>query len=162
MRQLGSFASGTVMLLLSLASSSCSADRRRPTSGASSCALATIDQLWMDPGAYQRRRICLVGFLGRMVAYGEDSPKLYATRDEAENTESERFVTIGIPMSVQIQERLSRHSVQPLRAEGVFEFDARCWPQAGGSQSDYTCSPSRPMRIAHARITFPGSSDVFP
>jgi hypothetical protein len=39
--------------------------------------------------------------------------------------------------------------------QGVFEFDPRCWPRSGQSEAEYTCFPSRLMRISKAEITFP-------
>jgi hypothetical protein len=118
------------------------------------CTSAAIDDLWANPSAYQRRRVCVSGFLGRMVPYGEDRPDLYSTREEAETRHSDRYVTIGVPMTISSQESLSRHSAQPLRVQGVFEYDARCWPRSGQGEAEYSCFPSRPMRIANAELTF--------
>jgi hypothetical protein len=118
------------------------------------CTAASIDDLWANPGAYRGRRVCVSGFLGRMVPYGEDRPDLYATPEEAQTRHAERYVTIGVPMTIASQEALSRRAVQPVRVEGVFEFDPRCWPPPGQSQAEYTCFPARPMRIANAELTF--------
>lgn len=147
----------TLLALVAPAAISCAPRSDvRSVGRAEECTPAAIDDLWANPRAYARRRVCVSGYLGRMVPYGEDSPKLYSTSEEAETTRSERYVTIGVPMTITSQEELSRHSVRPLRVQGVFEFDDRCWPQAGQTQADYTCFPSRPMRISNARVSFPG------
>ena len=121
------------------------------------CVDVTIDSLWNHPVEFSNRRICVVGFLGRMVPFGEDSPKLFATAEEAETNSSEHYITIGVRMTIPSQEMLSRHSVQPLRVEGIFGYDPRCWPQGNQPVAEYTCFPSRPMRLARAKITFLGS-----
>jgi hypothetical protein len=143
---------GTLGVLFALPS--CAGEIRTPAV-ASACVAATIEGLWARPQDFAGRRVCLSGVLDRMVAYGEDSPKLYGTREDAESG-SQQYVTLGVRMTVETQERLARHSLEPLRAEGVFEFDSRCWPQGDGSPSDFTCFPERPMRIAQARLSFPG------
>ena len=118
------------------------------------CLTATIEELWRNPSQFEGKRVCVSGLLGRMVPYGEDRPDLYATREEAETRHSQRYVTIGVPMTIASQEALSRHSVQSLRVQGVFEFDPRCWPAPGQSSAEYSCFPFRPMRIANAELTF--------
>lgn len=96
------------------------------------------------------------GFLGRMVPYGEASAQLFSTREEAESGSSEHYVTLGVRMTIVTQEKLSRHSAQPVQVEGVFAFDPLCWPRPDQAEADYSCFPPRPMRVEHARLLFPG------
>jgi hypothetical protein len=121
---------------------------------ATPCVETTVGELWRDPKPFVGRKVCLSGFLGRMVPYGEDSPKLYATPDEAEATKLERFATLGISLTIPVQERLSRYSAQPLRVEGVFVLEHPCLLDPQLSPSDSICSPPPSLRIAGARLIF--------
>lgn len=142
------------LLLAALSTPSCTAIQALAPASGTGCISTTIEGLAHRPREYSGRRVCVSGFLGQMVPYGEDSAKLYATREEAAATHAEYYVALSLPWSIQMQEALSRHSLEPLQVEGVFEFDADCWPRAGQAQSDYICFPPRPLRIRHARLAF--------
>ena len=118
------------------------------------CTAVTIDQLWRTPPSFEGRRVCVSGFLGDLIPYGEASPQLFATREEAQRAYSNRYLTIGIPFTMQVQERLSHHSVQPLEVEGVFTLEFPCVFATGAARNESVCEPPIEMRIAHARLTF--------
>lgn len=117
-----------------------------------SCLEATVEMLESAPHSYEGRQVCITGFFGSMVPYGEDTPKLYATVQEA-TALSSRYVRLYLPFEGNTQERLSRYSAQAARARGVFHFEAPCWPREDGSDPD-TCFPPRPMTLRHATIIF--------
>jgi hypothetical protein len=118
------------------------------------CIRTTIAALGADPGRYDGRRVCVSGYFGRIVPYGETSFELFATRPEAEAARADFFLGLGIRWDVMLQERLSRHSANFARVEGIFEHDRQCWPDAGRTESDYICSPPRPMRIRNVLLRF--------
>jgi len=118
------------------------------------CIEVTIDELWRNPPEFEGRRVCVSGFLGRMVRYGEASPELFATRRDAASTFSDRRIVIGIRFTIPVQERLSRHSLHPLRVEGVFELESPCLPRAREAQPGTVCSQPPEMRIALPRLIF--------
>jgi hypothetical protein len=120
----------------------------------SACLPATISDLARSPENYRGQRVCTQGFLGRIVSAGEDSPKLYATREEAQRTFADAQIDLDIPFDLQTQERLSRFSTQPLRVEGTFDFDSQCWPRRGRNEPDYHCFPLYPMRMGDAHLIF--------
>ena len=118
----------------------------------SQCLTVTIEQVRHNPPEFEGRRICLSGFLGRMIPYGEATPELYSTREDAQSTYSDRRVVLGVTFTVPVQERLSRHSLEPLRVEGIFELESPCVPVAHPLQRDTVCSLPPEMRISHARV----------
>lgn len=101
--------------------------------------------------AVSRIEICASGFLGAMVPYGEDDAELYSTIAEAKSKRADYDVHIGLPLTIKLLEALSRYSAQPVRVEGIFDFDQRCWPQTTGGRPDI-CFPPRPMRVGRARV----------
>lgn len=143
-----------VMLVASLAASCSSRPPARAGLTEGKCIATTVGEVWHNPQPFAGRRVCLSGYLGRIVPYGEDSPKLYATPDEAEATRLERFVTLGIPFTIPVQERLSRYSVQPVKVEGIVALEHPCLSEPAATPSDSLCSPPPSLRIARARLSF--------
>jgi hypothetical protein len=111
------------------------------------CKQVTVENLWNDPWPYAGKRICVSGFLGRMVPYGEDSADLFATKEEASLRQSERYVTISLLLSLKAQEELAGYSGRLLVVVGTFKFDERCWPRKGEMESRFQCFPPRPMEL---------------
>jgi hypothetical protein len=143
------------LAVLGLAAASCTAAHPARSRGTPTrCTTTTIDQLWRNPPQFEGRRICVSGFLGRMVPFGEASPELFSTRAEAESTYSDRRIVLGLPFTLRVQERLSRYSLQPLQVEGVFQLESPCLPVAAPAQRNTVCDPPPEMRIAGARLTF--------
>jgi hypothetical protein len=122
--------------------------------GRESCALVTIDDLWRDPPRFEGRRVCVTGFLGQLIPYGEATPELFRTRAEAESTHSDHRVVLGLPFTLLVQERLSRYSLRPLRAEGVFNLESECRPTKRARADDTVCEAPPEMRISSARLRF--------
>jgi hypothetical protein len=118
------------------------------------CVETTIRALAANPIAYEGRRVCVSGFFGRIVPYGETSFELFATTTEAETRHAGLFLDLGVRWDARLQERLSRHSAEGARVEGIFEHDPQCWPAPGRGQPDYMCSPPRPMRIRYILLRF--------
>ena len=116
------------------------------------CQRVTIERLWENPGPYGGKTLCLSGFLGRMVAYGEDSADLFATREEAKTRDSEHYVTISLPLTMKVQEELAKYSERKLDVAGIFQFDPKCWPKSGETESRFKCFPSRPMQLLKPEI----------
>lgn len=118
-----------------------------------SCDQVIMEQLWNTPWAFGGRRVCVEGYLGQMVPYGEDSAELFETRAEAVSRHADRYITILVPMTADNQERLASVSLSRVRVEGVFEFNERCWPsRATGEPSRFRCAPARPMELADPAI----------
>jgi hypothetical protein len=82
-----------------------------------------------------------------MVPYGEDSPDLFATKDEAADRYSTKYVSLGVQMTLLVQKELATFGERELEVVGVFEFDAACWPSPEGVPSKFKCFPPRPMTI---------------
>jgi hypothetical protein len=118
------------------------------------CLAVTIDQLWRNPLPFEGRPVCVRGLLGRMVPYGEDRPELYSTRRDATHNDSNHYLVLGFPFTIPVQERLSRHSLQPLQAEGIFQLEFPCQPAERSPLRDTPCDPPPDMRLAHARLVF--------
>jgi hypothetical protein len=127
---------------------------RLPSEATIDCKQTTILDLWSNPWPYKGQRVCLTGFLGRMVKYGEDGPDLFATKAEAANRKSRQFLSLGVPMDLLVQKDLALNSERKLDVVGVFEFDARCWPTPNGIESKFKCSPPRPMSIRQVSLAF--------
>lgn len=134
---------------------SCStAHGSKPNRISTPCITTNIGDLWRDPKRFTNKRVCLSGYLGRMVAYGEDSPKIYATESEAQATKLERFATLGIPFTIPVQERLSRYALRKVQVEGIVELEFPCGSQPTSEPTDSLCSPPPSLRIAKARLQF--------
>jgi hypothetical protein len=118
------------------------------------CVVASVNDLWRDPKRFVGHRICASGYFGRMVAYGEDSPKLYATEAEAKATRLERYATIGIPFNIAVQEQLSKYSLKTVNVEGVLTLEFPCKYKVVRESSGSYCSPPPLLRIAKAHLTF--------
>jgi hypothetical protein len=148
-----------MLVLLSVASiagliqGACTARPQTPSAARASCLAASVEKLRADPGRYSRKPICLTGYLGPMVAYGEASARLFSTPEAARNTPSD-YLAIGVPMTLLSQERLARYSSQKIEVRGIFHYDRKCWPKPGKAEADYQCFPPRPMEVRNARITF--------
>jgi hypothetical protein len=125
-----------------------------PATASTKCVTVTINDLWRNPKQFENQRICASGFLGRMVTYGEDSPKLYATEAEAQATKLERFATLGVTFTIATQEHLSRYSGQAVRAEGILKLEFPCTAERHAERLDSVCSPPPSLRIAKAHLTF--------
>jgi hypothetical protein len=123
----------------------------------SNCRQVTIDELWNNPWPYRDQRVCLSGFLGRMVPYGEDSPDLFATRQAAADRLSRQYLSLGVQMSLLVQKELAAKSERKFDVVGTFEFDAQCWPGQDGVESAFHCFPPRPMTIRQVELAL--SSD---
>jgi hypothetical protein len=95
---------------------------------ASDCQEITVEQLWLAPRSFAGDRVCVTGFLGSMVAYGEESAELFATREAAEARTSEHYITVSAPMGGPEQVELAGLSGQPLTIVGKFELSEICWP----------------------------------
>lgn len=143
-----------VILAASLAASCSSHPPARAGSAEGKCIATTVGEIWHNPKPFAGRRVCLSGYFGRIVPYGEDSPKLYATPEEADATRLERFVTLGIPFTIPVQERLARYSVQPVRVEGIVTLEHPCLSEPVATPSDSLCSPPPSLRISRARLNF--------
>lgn len=117
-----------------------------------SCLGATVDQLWDEPSRFDGRRVCVAGFLGRMVAYGEDSAELYGSKDDAEERHTPRFLVLGLPLTLSRQAQLPQHSTQLVLAWGVFAFEPSCVMQSGRIPAG--CRSYRPARLRVERLTF--------
>lgn len=131
--------------------STASADLHR---NADACLVTTIAALGVDPGRYEGRRICVSGFFGRIVPYGETNFELFTTRQQAEQQQADLFLDLNIRWEVRLQAELSRHSSEFARVEGIFEHDQQCWPRSGQVGTDYNCYPPRPMRLRYILLRF--------
>jgi hypothetical protein len=100
------------------------------------------------------RRVCVSGFFGRMITYGEAAPELYPSKADAEAAFSEKKIVLGFPFNVRVQEQVSRHSAQPLRVTGVFVLEYPCHPAVEPVRNGTACDPPPRMRIEHARLRF--------
>jgi hypothetical protein len=145
-------------VLMGLAAASC-VPQEVPTAAKAeaskeSCISTTIDALWRNPPEFENRRVCVSGFLGRLVPYGEATPEIFSTKEDAEPAFSDRRVVLGLPFTLEVQERLSRYSVQPLRVEGVFQLESPCVPAKNKFSQDTVCESAPEMRISGARLTF--------
>lgn len=136
------------------ASSCSSTDTEHVRLNAPLCVEATINSLGADPARYEGRRVCVSGFFGRIEPYGETRFELFTSRAEAETGHADLSLDLGIRWDVMLQVRLSRHSAEFVRVEGVFEYDPQCWPPARQIESDFRCSPPRPMRLRNVRLQF--------
>jgi hypothetical protein len=116
--------------------------------------------LGADPASYNGRHVCVSGFFGRIVPYGETDFELFATKEEAESGRGDFFLGLGVRWDVMLQARLSRHSAEFARVEGIFEHDQQCWPAPGRDESDYRCFPPRPMRIRYALLRFSDGTEI--
>lgn len=125
------------------------------------CVQTTIDDLALEPSRYSGRNVCAAGFFGTMVPYGETTADLYRFESEAQSLHANVYLQLALPLNADLQERLSRYSVQWAIAEGVFEYDPRCWPAEGQQEPNYRCFPPRQMRLVGARLRFPDGA-VFP
>lgn len=145
----------SIALVLLGLGGSCTTLQAPPSAGrAASCVRATIDELGRNPGQYGGTRVCLSGFFGRMIPYGETSAELFATKEQAETIHADYYVELEVELDLRTQERLSHYSAQPVQVEGIFEFDAECWPQGENAEPDYTCFPPRPMRLSYPLLRF--------
>lgn len=143
------------LVAIGLTAVSCAAaDSSGPPGTSATCVTVTIDDLWRNPPRFLGRRVCVSGFLGWMIPYGEATPELFSTREDAESTHSDRRIVLGLPFTLQVQERLSRHSLQPLQVEGRFQLESPCTLASDSTQNDTVCDLPPQMRIARARLTF--------
>lgn len=118
------------------------------TSDLEVCRAVSIYDLWNQPWEYDGMRVCVEGYLGQMVPHGEDSLDLYRTDAEALDRFSQQFVSIGLPMTLALQERLASTGLRHAMVVGTFTFDERCWPdRESGRPTIYRCAPERPMRL---------------
>lgn len=116
------------------------------------CERVSVQQLWDNPWPYGEKRVCVSGYLGHMIPYGEESADLFATAEDAKLRQSVRYVTLSVPLTIDAQEELARYSDTKLDAVGTFHFDERCWPQHGEKEASYQCFPPRPMKLLNAKI----------
>jgi hypothetical protein len=118
------------------------------------CIDATVERLWRNPTRFVGRRVCVSGFLGRMIPYGEAAPELYPTKEDAEVAFSEKKIVLGFPFNVRVQERLSPYSARRLHVNGVFMLESACVPAADPFRTGTACDPPPEMRIGDARLRF--------
>jgi hypothetical protein len=128
------------------------ASGRTVTSG--TCVRVTIAELAANPARFGGRRICVSGYFGRVIPYGETSTELFATNEEAESGRAEAYLELGVRLNVTVQERLSHHSGEFVNVDGFFEYDPRCWPVSNERESAYRCFPPRPMRVRNTLLRF--------
>ena len=145
---------GALCVIGLLAISCSSTNRAHINTHAQRCDETTIQALAADPGRFEGRRICVSGFFRRIVPYGETSFELFPTREEAETGHADFFLDLGIRWDVMLQARLSQHSAEFTRAEGIFEHDPQCWPAPGQQEPDYRCSPPRRMKLRFVLLRF--------
>ena len=142
-------------VIISVVSSSCShAPDSHFVAQDAGCIAATVQDLGQRPGQYTGRRVCVSGYFGQIVPHGEDEPRLYATREQAETRHADYYLQLGFPFTIPVQARIARYSGQPIRVDGVFEYDPRCWPPPGHPEHAFQCFPPRPMTVRHARVRF--------
>jgi hypothetical protein len=116
------------------------------------CERVTIAELWSNPWPYAGRRVCISGYLGRMVSYGEDSLDLFASKEDAAERHSPQYLSLGVQMTLLAQKELASYSERRLTAVGTFEFDEACWPTRNGVASKFKCFPPRPMTIRDVEL----------
>jgi hypothetical protein len=121
--------------------------RDRPGPDFGNCTTATVDQLWADPWLYRGKRVCVAGYLRRMVPYGEESAALVDRREDARGWRTDRYVTLSVKLTPSVQEALSKNSETRLDAVGVFAFDATCSPDGTLAGDGFRCSPDREMQL---------------
>jgi hypothetical protein len=128
----------------------CATDSR-PIARGQGCALATVSDLRRSPEVYTGHIVCVTGFLGQLVEYGEDSPDIYATREQAISRFTDDYVTLGVRFDVQTQKRLYRYSTRRMTVRGRLVVDPLC--RSNPSQRGVPkCIPDRPMKIESAQI----------
>lgn len=88
-----------------------------------SCVHVKVDVLAIDPANYAGKLVCVSGFLGQMVPYGEEEAGLYGTRDQALSRRAPAYLHIGIRLTVDLQTQLARRSGEQAVAIGTFDFD---------------------------------------
>lgn len=126
------------------------ADRIEPR--AQHCEQVSIEELWNNPAPHAEKRICVSGYLGHMVPYGEESADLFSSAEQAKSRQSDHYITLSLPLTMKAQEELASYSDRKLDAVGTFHFDRRCWPQSGEKESQYQCFPPRPMKLLNAIV----------
>jgi hypothetical protein len=92
------------------------------------CLEVTVKALSDSPLLYERRRVCLAGYLRRMVPYGEDSAALVDEKSNANWRSNAPMLNLSIPFTLEVQEKLSHYSEQKLHAVGTFRFDRKAYP----------------------------------
>ena len=122
------------------------------------CVQVSIQELSAEPNRYEGRHVCVSGFFGWIVPYGETRFELFATREQAESGLADTLLGLGIRWDVMLQAELARHSAEFVRVEGIFEHNPRCWPAEGRDEPDYNCFPPQRMRIRYAFVRFPDGS----
>lgn len=145
-----------VLALMSaaLATSCFAGDSYNLSHARQACIRTTINEIWYNPKKFTKQRICISGYLGKMVKFGEDSPKIYTTVEEARELRLHRFATLGIPFTTANQERLSQRSLKEVQVEGVLELELPCLSEPTLKSTDSVCSPAPSLRIAKARLRF--------
>src|SRR3954471_12627703 len=104
----------TCIALTLVTPTSASAHSPRASRASAKCIKARVERLWRNPTRFLGQRVCVSGFLGRMVTYGEAAPELYSSKEDAESAYSEKRIVLGFPFNVRVQERLSLYSAQRL------------------------------------------------
>jgi hypothetical protein len=130
-------------ITLPLLSAHASADevvQGRPGPQFQSCTRVTIKKLSNNPGNYQGKRVCIAGYLRKMIPYGEDSAALVAEKKDAVWRSSAAMINVSVPLTMWTQEKLARYSGERLRAVGIFRFDRRVYSQDSFTLLDATLS----------------------
>ncbi len=143
------FSFGTALL------TACVTAPRSPVKTSESC--LTVDQLALNSLTLNNRPICVEGYLGEMVPFGEDAVEIFATRRQAKEKRAEYYVHIGVRLTPELQPRFAARALERIQARGIFETDKVCWPESSGGRP-YTCFPPRPMRLRKASIRFSDGS----
>ena len=102
--------------------------QRHPGAQFRDCLKVTVKALSDNPTAYEHRRVCVTGYLRRMVPYGEDSAALVDEKDKANWQSDAPMLNLSIPFTLKVQERLSHFSEQKLHAVGTFKFERKAYP----------------------------------
>ena len=141
---------GLVLPVLTVAG--CASAGHSPRSvAAQTCEHVTVGTLAESPREYEGRTVCVSGYLGRMVPYGEEDAELFSTREQAEAKRADYYLHIGLRLTLDLQPKLAAHGLESVVASGVFHVDPSCWPQTT-SGKPATCFSLRPMRVSGARV----------
>src|ERR1044071_2773129 len=74
------------------------------------CAKATISGLWKDPWPYAGKRVCVSGYLVRMIPYGEEDVEFVPSQIRAKEKPSKEYLRIGVQLTMSAQIELSKYS----------------------------------------------------
>lgn len=123
---------------------------------AASCELVSAEALLAKPSIFRGKQLCVRGYLGKMVSFGEDSPKLLTTRASSDNWSSD-FISLDLVMNIANQKRLAAHSTERILVSGRIVLDDECW--AVRAQNGGRCWPVSGVSIRTDGLRFLERSD---